>query len=108
EQSYTAVLGSSLQNLVRYFVCHQLTAGENISLGDGQHCQERPRWFWNAKKVWLHFPEGLKLSFSTLRMTDQIVVMEEGRIVGQGSQAELLALGGSYAHLFSLQAAEYP
>ncbi|MEN9231215.1 MAG: ABC transporter ATP-binding protein [Thermostichus sp. DG02_5_bins_236] len=45
--------------------------------------------------------------FSTVRMADQIVVMEEGRIVEQGSHAELLALGGRYAHLFSLQAAGY-
>ncbi|MEN9225552.1 MAG: ABC transporter ATP-binding protein [Thermostichus sp. HHBFW_bins_43] len=45
--------------------------------------------------------------FSTVRMADQIAVMEEGRIVEQGSHAELLALGGRYAHLFSLQAAGY-
>ena len=45
--------------------------------------------------------------FSTVRMADQIVVLENGRIVEQGSHEELLDLDGRYAHLFSLQAAGY-
>lgn len=45
--------------------------------------------------------------FSTVRMADQIVVLEEGCIVERGSHAELVALGGRYARLFELQARGY-
>jgi ATP-binding cassette subfamily B protein len=40
-------------------------------------------------------------------MADQIAVLERGRIIEQGSHAELTALGGHYAQLFSLQARGY-
>jgi ATP-binding cassette, subfamily B, bacterial len=45
--------------------------------------------------------------FSTVRYADQIVVLDEGRIVEHGSHEELLALKGRYAHLFNLQARAY-
>jgi ATP-binding cassette, subfamily B, bacterial len=45
--------------------------------------------------------------FSTVRYADQIVVLEDGRIVEQGSHDELIALAGRYAHLFNLQARAY-
>jgi len=40
---------------------------------------------------------------STIERADRIVVVEAGRIVESGSHAELLAAGGLYAHLHSLQ-----
>lgn len=45
--------------------------------------------------------------FSTVRRADHIVVMEHGRIIEQGSHEQLMALAGSYAHLFTLQAQGY-
>ncbi len=45
--------------------------------------------------------------FSTVRMADRILVLENGKIVEQGSHRQLVALGGKYAELFELQAAGY-
>jgi ATP-binding cassette, subfamily B, bacterial MsbA len=40
---------------------------------------------------------------STIEKADVIMVMDQGRIVERGSHAELLALGGHYARLHSMQ-----
>lgn len=45
--------------------------------------------------------------FSTVRMADKIVVIEDGEVIEQGTHEELLQLGGRYAKLFLLQAAGY-
>ncbi|UYZ61396.1 ABC transporter ATP-binding protein [Hymenobacter weizhouensis] len=45
--------------------------------------------------------------FSTVRMADRILVIENGQFVEIGSHEELLARGGRYAELFQLQAAGY-
>jgi ATP-binding cassette subfamily B protein len=45
--------------------------------------------------------------FSTVRMADQIAVLDRGEIVEHGSHDELMKLDGRYAHLFTLQARGY-
>jgi ATP-binding cassette, subfamily B, bacterial len=45
--------------------------------------------------------------FSTVRMADRIVVLENGRIAEQGNHSQLIALGGRYADMFELQASSY-
>ncbi|HBG70818.1 MAG: antibiotic ABC transporter ATP-binding protein [Bacteroidetes bacterium GWF2_43_63] len=40
---------------------------------------------------------------STIVKADNIVVLDQGRIVEQGKHEELLALGGQYKHLYDLQ-----
>ena len=45
--------------------------------------------------------------FSTVRMADRILVLENGRIAEQGSHEQLVGMGGRYANLFELQASSY-
>jgi ATP-binding cassette subfamily B protein len=45
--------------------------------------------------------------FSTVRMADSIVVMDGARVVERGTHDELMARGGPYAELYSIQAAAY-
>jgi len=45
--------------------------------------------------------------FSTVRMADRIVVLENGSIAEEGSHLELASLGGRYAEMFEMQAASY-
>jgi ATP-binding cassette subfamily B protein len=45
--------------------------------------------------------------FSTVRMADRILVLDGGAIREDGTHSQLLAVGGTYAELFELQAAGY-
>jgi ATP-binding cassette subfamily B protein len=44
---------------------------------------------------------------STVKMADRIYVMDSGTIVEGGTHQELMKLGGTYAHLFEIQASQY-
>ncbi|MFZ1916856.1 MAG: ABC transporter ATP-binding protein [Terriglobales bacterium] len=45
--------------------------------------------------------------FSTVRMADRIIVLENGRIAEEGNHDALTQLGGRYAEMFEMQAASY-
>ena len=45
--------------------------------------------------------------FSTVRMADRIVVLDDGRVLEEGTHESLLARGTLYAELFEMQAAGY-
>jgi ATP-binding cassette, subfamily B, bacterial len=45
--------------------------------------------------------------FSTVRMADLIVVLDGSRVVEHGTHEELMARGGQYAELYSIQASSY-
>ena len=45
--------------------------------------------------------------YSTVRQADRILVMDQGRIIEQGSHDDLMGLNGEYAHLYNTQAKGY-
>ncbi|HTS13744.1 MAG TPA: ABC transporter ATP-binding protein [Candidatus Limnocylindrales bacterium] len=45
--------------------------------------------------------------FSTVRMADRILVLDNGAVAEQGPHDELIRVGGHYAEMFELQAAGY-
>jgi len=45
--------------------------------------------------------------FSTVRRADRIIFLEHGRLVEEGTHAELMKLNGRYARLFRMQASAY-
>jgi len=45
--------------------------------------------------------------FSSVRMADQIILIDGGKVKEQGSHDELMALDGEYAKLYNLQADRY-
>ncbi|MBD9469258.1 ABC transporter ATP-binding protein [Pseudoxanthomonas sp. PXM01] len=45
--------------------------------------------------------------FSSVRMADRILVLDQGRLEASGTHEQLMAAGGRYAELFELQAAGY-
>ena len=44
---------------------------------------------------------------ASVKHADRIYVLRDGQVIEQGVHADLLALGGQYAELFTLQAAQY-
>ncbi len=64
--------------------------------------------FQEMRKLW-HGRSVLLVShrFSSVRSADRIYVLSDGEVIEEGSHTALMAEGGHYAELFSLQAAAY-
>jgi ATP-binding cassette subfamily B protein len=45
--------------------------------------------------------------FSTVKIADRILLLENGKICEDGTHDELMALNGSYANMYKLQAEKY-
>jgi ABC-type multidrug transport system fused ATPase/permease subunit len=45
--------------------------------------------------------------FSTVKMADVVIVLQNGKIIEQGSHSALIEQGGEYARLYNLQADRY-
>lgn len=113
--------------LARWF-----TDGEELSIGQWQKIAlaraflrdsqiivlDEPTSSMDARseyEVFLHFRELLKgrsaiivsHRFSTVRLADRIYVVEEGRVIEEGSHETLVARDGVYAKMYSLQAAAF-
>lgn len=57
----------------------------------------------------LHNQSAILIShrLSTIKLADQIYLLDKGRIIENGTHDELIQLGGKYAHLFNTQAQHY-
>jgi ATP-binding cassette subfamily B protein len=117
---YKNILGKRFQDGV------DLSGGEWQRIALARACMRKPELFildepssaMDARAEAALFHDFSKLArgkmavvishrFSTVRMADRILVLENGRIREQGSHEELLAERGEYAQLFELQAAGY-
>ena len=86
-----------------------MTARRNITMGRGrEHVDgedplfERIRTHADGRTVLL-----ITHRLASVRYADRIYVLEHGKVIEEGDHAALMALGGVYADLYSLQAAAY-
>ncbi len=67
---------------------------------------------YNLNEAMMHAADDKTVIFISHRLSttvnaDKIYVMENGRIIEEGSHEELMKLGGTYAYMFNLQAEKY-
>jgi ATP-binding cassette, subfamily B, bacterial len=132
EKSLAAAVVRTLPNAYRQMLGRRFEGGVDLSTGQWQKIALARAYMRDAQILILDEPtasldaraefevyqrfvdltEGkmavlISHRFSTVRMADRILVLENGRIVEQGSHQQLVALGGKYSELFELQAAGY-
>jgi len=132
ERSLAASLLSRLPGKYRQMLGRRFDSGVDLSGGEWQKIAlgraymrdaqllilDEPTAALDARaeyEVFLRFAEliGGRMAilishrFSTVRMADRIVVLQHGGIIEEGTHAELVAHGGLYAELFTMQAAGY-
>ena len=132
EKSLAAAVVSTLPNGYRQMLGRRFEGGVDLSTGQWQKIALARAYMRDAQILILDEPtasldaraefevyqrfvdltEGkmavlISHRFSTVRMADRILVLEDGRIIEQGSHQQLVALGGKYSELFELQAAGY-
>ncbi|MFC6881804.1 MULTISPECIES: ABC transporter ATP-binding protein [Actinomadura] len=81
-------------------ICDEPTAA--LDARAEHHLFERIRTHADGRTVLL-----ITHRLASVRHADRIYVLEHGRVIEEGDHARLMALGGLYAELYSLQAAAY-
>jgi ATP-binding cassette subfamily B protein len=132
EKSLAAAVIARLPNMYRQMLGRRFEGGVDLSTGQWQKIALARAYMRDAQILILDEPTAsldaraefevyqrfvdltagkmavlISHRFSTVRMADRILVLEQGRVVEQGSHQQLVALGGKYAELFELQAAGY-
>ncbi len=132
EKSLAAAVVAKLPNTYRQMLGRRFEGGVDLSTGQWQKVALARAYMRDAQILILDEPTAsldaraefevyqrfvdltagkmavlISHRFSTVRMADRILVLENGRIAEQGSHHDLVKLGGKYAELFELQAAGY-
>jgi len=132
EKSLAAAVVAKLPNTYRQMLGRRFEGGVDLSTGQWQKVSLARAYMRDAQILILDEPTAsldaraefevyqrfvdltagkmavlISHRFSTVRMADRILVLENGHIVEQGSHSDLVQLGGKYAELFELQAAGY-
>ena len=132
QESGASVFLAGLPEAYETLLGRQFEGGEELSIGQWQRVALARAFFRRAPFVILDEPTAaldpraehelferiramargrtvLMVShrFSSVRSADRIFVLSGGKLIEQGTHHDLLALGGQYAELFTLQAAAY-
>ena len=132
EKSLAAAVVAKLPNTYRQMLGRRFEGGVDLSTGQWQKVALARAYMRDAQILILDEPTAsldaraefevyqrfvdltagkmavlISHRFSTVRMADRILVLENGQIAEQGSHYDLVKLGGKYAELFELQAAGY-